>query len=81
MSYLEQLLAVRTAMLDFLIANPTFGVAESYSLDGESYSVANFFDRLTVIEDLILREQNRVSGRVDLRVVRGRHRGGIGRWR
>ena len=74
MTYLEQLLAARAAILDRIINQSGY---QSYSLDGESWS-AKPITELTTLEDLILREQNRVSGRRDLRLVRGRRYAG---WR
>lgn len=68
MSYLDQLYALRDAHVAAAIARA--GIS-SYSLDGESWSAADVA-QLTELQKLILMEQNRVSGRRELRVVRGR---------
>jgi hypothetical protein len=72
MTYLEYLIANRDAILAAALANPDAGAYDSYSLDGESFSMANWVDRVEKLNGLIIREQNRVSGRRELRVVRGR---------
>jgi hypothetical protein len=71
-SYLEKLLAARDAILDGILAMGGGAILEGYSLDGQSESLGNLFDKLWKLEDLILREQNRVSGRREMRVVVGR---------
>jgi hypothetical protein len=68
MTYLEQLYALRTAHVEAAIARA--GIS-SYSLDGESWSASDVA-QLEALQRLILMEENRVSGRRELRVVRGR---------
>ena len=77
MSYLDSLIAARDAILAGITAQGGYG---SYSLDGESWSGAGA-DALKTLQDLILREQNRVPGRREMRVVRGRRYGGYVAWR
>jgi hypothetical protein len=72
MTYLEQLVAAREAILNGIINGPASTGYQSYGLDGESWSALSPFEALKMLEDLILREQNRVSGRRDLRIIRGR---------
>jgi len=70
MTYLQQLLAMRDSILAALTG--ATATLEGYSLDGRSEQYGNLFEKLWRLEDLILREQNRVSGRRELRVVVGR---------
>jgi hypothetical protein len=68
MSYLDQLIALRDAHVAAAIARA--GIT-SYSVDGESWSAADVAE-LEQLQKLILMEQNRVPGRRELRMVRGR---------
>jgi hypothetical protein len=67
-SYLDQLIALRDAMVARAIDKA--GVS-SYSLDGESWT-ADSAAQLKTLQELILMEQNRVPGRREMRIVRGR---------
>jgi hypothetical protein len=67
-SYLDNLIAARDAILAGITAQGGYG---SYSLDGESWSGTGA-EGLQTLQDLIIREQNRVSGRREMRIVRGR---------
>jgi hypothetical protein len=72
MTYREQLLAARDAILNGIINGPASTGYQSYGLDGESWSAMSPFDAVAKLTDLIDREDNRVSGRRELRIVRGR---------
>lgn len=72
MSYRDQLVAARDAILNGIINGPASTGYQSYGLDGESWSALSPWDAIEKLTDLILREDNRVSGRRELRVVRGR---------
>jgi hypothetical protein len=72
MTYREQLVALREAVGNALLNGPVSTGYQSYSLDGESWSAAALFAELERLTDLIDREDNRVSGRRELRMVRGR---------
>ena len=75
-AYLARLRAARDAILDAiaaLAARPGLLGTSSYSLDGEAISKdTSFTQQLKELNDLILQEENRVSGRFELRTVRGR---------
>jgi hypothetical protein len=68
MTYLEQLYAARSALIQGMIDRT--GVV-GYSLDGESFSFEPAAG-LQIIQDLILAEERRVSGRSDLYIARRR---------
>jgi len=77
MAVLDQYVAVRDAILAALLAKPDATAYDTYSLDGESWSLGNWADKLAKLNDLILFEQNRVNGRREMRMVRGRWRGSL----
>jgi len=70
-SYLDNLIAARDALVAALTASAS-GLT-SYSLDGESWSRdTGMASQIKTLNELIIMEQNRVSGRRELCMVRGR---------
>jgi hypothetical protein len=71
-SYLDNLYALRDKLLQAAIDGPTGEGLSSYSLDGESWSAADVAGQLDKLRELIRIEENRVSGRRQLLLPRGR---------
>jgi len=72
MTYLDKLVALRDSLLDSMMAGTPPPTYRSYGLDGEQWEAVDVMDQLEKINALIIQEQNRVTGRVDLKVIRGR---------
>jgi hypothetical protein len=79
---LENLTAA-LANLDARLLEVTAAPKPSYGIDGKSVSWGEYFNNLMAarkgLMDLILREQNKVSGRRELRVIVGRRWAGYPR--
>ena len=77
MAYIDDLRTARDALVHGITAAAgAFQGLTSYNLDGDSQTRdTSLAQQLQVIDGLIRLEENRVPGRRELRIVRGRWRG------